>query len=66
MNNKKISNVPEATKDEFTEIIGIINDLCKEYLNSFIIDARRTTYEIQEDAYNAGIIPYIHVNNSAI
>ena len=169
MNNKKIPNVPEATQDQFTEIMGIVNDLCKEHLNEeyyelaqeltaklarkrpsplvsgrnntwaagvihalgmvnflfdksqdpylsskaladwfelsqntigaksksirdmfkmrqldpkltlrsnldnnpmvwmimvngFIIDARRATYEIQEQAYNAGIIPYIPAN----
>lgn len=31
-------------------------------VNCFIIDARRATYEIQEQAYNAGIIPYIPAN----
>lgn len=171
MNNKKISNVPEATQDQFTEIMEIVNDLCKEHLNEeyyelaqeltaklarkrpsplvsgrsntwaagvihalgmvnflfdksqdpylssksladwfglsqntigaksksirdmfkmrqldpkwtlrsnldnnpmvwmimvngFIIDARRATYEIQEQAYNAGIIPYIPANKA--
>src|SRR3990167_8318129 len=171
MNNKKIPNVPEATQDQFTEIMGIVNDLCKEHLNEeyyelaqeltaklarkrpsplvsgrnntwaagvihalgmvnflfdksqdpylsskaladwfelsqntigaksksirdmfkmrqldpkltlrsnldnnpmvwmimvngFIIDARRATYEIQEQAYRAGIIPYIPTNNA--
>lgn len=171
MNNKKISNVPEATQEQFTEIMGIVNDLCKEHLNEeyyelaqeltaklarkrlspllsgrsntwaagvihalgmvnflfdksqdpylsskaladwfklskntigaksksirdmfkmwqldpkwtlrsnldnnpmvwmimvngFIIDARRATYEIQEQAFNAGIIPYIPANKA--
>ncbi len=31
-------------------------------VNGFIIDARRATYQIQEQAYNAGIIPYIPAN----
>ena len=33
-------------------------------VNGFIIDARRATYEIQEQAYNAGIIPYIPANKA--
>lgn len=33
-------------------------------VNGFIIDARRATYEIQEQAYNAGIIPYIPTNKA--
>ena len=33
-------------------------------VNGFIIDARRATYEIQEQAYRAGIIPYIPTNNA--
>ena len=173
MNNKKIPNVPEATQDQFTEIMGVVDDLCKEHLNEeyyelaqeltaklarkkpspllsgrsnnwaagvihalgmvnflfdksqdpylsskalsdwfgisqntigaksksirdmfkmrqldpkltlrsnldnnpmvwmimvngFIIDARRATYEIQEQAYNAGIIPYIPANKATV
>jgi plasmid maintenance system antidote protein VapI len=31
-------------------------------VNGFIIDARKATYQIQEQAYNAGIIPYIPAN----
>ena len=33
MNNKKIINVPEATQDQFTEIMSIVENLCKEHLN---------------------------------
>lgn len=33
-------------------------------VNGFIIDARRATYEIQEQAYNAGIMPYIPANKA--
>ena len=33
-------------------------------VNGFIIDARRATYEIQQQAYNAGIIPYIAANKA--
>jgi hypothetical protein len=33
-------------------------------VNGFIIDARRATYEIQEQAYRAGIIPYIPANKT--
>ncbi len=33
-------------------------------VNGFIIDARRATYEIQEQAYNAGVIPYIPANKA--
>jgi hypothetical protein len=171
MKNKKILNLPETTQDQFTEIMNIVNNLCKEHLNEeyyelaqelttklarkrpspllsgrsntwasgvihalgtinflfdksqcpylsskaladwfglsqntigaksksirdmfkmrqldprwtlrsnldnnpmvwmimvngFIIDARRATYEIQEQAYNAGIIPYIPANKA--
>ena len=35
-------------------------------VNGFIIDARRATYEIQEQAYNAGIIPYIPANKATV
>ena len=28
-------------------------------VNGYIIDARKAPYEIQEQAYHAGIIPYI-------
>lgn len=41
-----------------------IRDMFKVRLNGFIIDARRATYEIQEQAYNAGIIPYIPANKA--
>ena len=33
-------------------------------VNGFIIDARRASYEIQEQAYRAGIIPYIPSNKT--
>lgn len=33
-------------------------------VNGFIIDSRRAAYEIQEQAYRAGIIPYIPSNKT--
>lgn len=33
MNNKKIQSIPEATQDEFAEIMDIVKNLCKEHLN---------------------------------
>jgi hypothetical protein len=35
-------------------------------VNGFIIDARRATYEIQEQAYKAGIIPYIPASKATV
>lgn len=33
MNNKKMPNIPEATQDQYTEIMNIVKKLCKEHLN---------------------------------
>lgn len=38
MNNKKIPNVPDVTKKQFTEILSILEKLCTEHLNTEYYD----------------------------